>query len=203
MPTRRQTLSGADLPGLLHPQLDVRQTLSGINEELAVQEFGFRRGQFDRSRPAPRLPPNPFDPACDRIWADAYKKGRLSTGEAVQTPSHAASPSVPNYDWAPLINPWTQTPEYANGFHDRSWVKDQLTSSLNSMRSLIIDVIERGGKTWRGATKIYNWQGIICDIPTPMVAALSEFPELQEWYERMLRDAATAKAGGRPHGYVS
>lgn len=192
-PARRLTGSSIQ-PPMMHPSIGVRQTMNGISEAVAVEEFAFRRGQQDRGSVRTRIPKNPFHPVHNQAWELNYLRGKQSKTPAVVSRSNAASPSGKNYAWPILINPYTQNQEHPNGSFDAEWAQDMIIRALDSMAAIISMILKRG--------KQGEWQRAVCDVPAPVAEALSDYPHLMGRYEKLKRDAQEAIAGGRPQGYT-
>jgi hypothetical protein len=176
--------------GLFHPTLNTNgQAMYAIPEEAAVQEFAFRRGQQDRGNTRDRLPPNPYHPSFDVMWETYYKKGKISGGDPIALPADPPSPSRANYDWPPLVNAFTQTPEHPHGIYDERFARSVCESALDAMESLVKTVCKRG-KTW---------QSTVCDVPHPITTALLNYPDLLDRYEDLKSAAREAVGGGLPY----
>jgi hypothetical protein len=162
------------------------QTLKDVPEHLAVQEFGFRRGQQDRGVGRDRIPINPFAPKFNAEWAKAYMAGKTSrtymAGTSSKRPAGAVAmarstvsptPSNPNYQWSPLIDVWTQDPEHPEGTYDEAYTRKMIDSSLNSMASIIAKIADRGR----------DWDKLVADVPRPVALACQDFPDLAQRYD--------------------
>lgn len=103
-----------------------------------------------------------------------------------------ASPSIPNVDWTPLINPMTQSPEHPNGFFDAAFTKSQIVQALMGMGCLIARMLKHETE----------WNTLVPDIPGPMKKHLDLFPELKTWYDKMTNDVVEARRGRMPWGYL-
>lgn len=175
--------------GLLHPTLNTNgQSMYAIPEGTAVQEFAFRRGQQDRGNTRDRIPANPYHTSFDVMWETYYKKGKLSRGDPIILPADPPSPSRANYDWPPLVNPYTQTPEHPRGIYDENFARGVCIGALEAMEALIKTVCKRG-KTW---------QSTVCDVPQPIAVALLNYPDLLDRYEDLKSAAQEAVGGGLP-----
>jgi hypothetical protein len=174
---------------LLHPTVNTNgQFMYAIPEGVSVQEFAFRRGQQDRGNTRDRIPPNPYHTCFDAMWETYYKKGKLSRGDAIVLPADPPSPSRANYDWPPLVNPYTQTPEHPHGIYDENFSRGVCIGALEAMEALINTVCKRG-KTW---------QSTVCDVPRPIAIALLNYPDLLDRYEDLKSAAQEAIGGGLP-----
>ncbi|KAF2702954.1 hypothetical protein K504DRAFT_419489 [Pleomassaria siparia CBS 279.74] len=179
-------------PGLLHPVLSTNnamgQNMYAIPEKVGVQEFAFRRGQQDRGNTRDRIPPNQFHPGFDKVWDYYYIKGKQSHGPAILLPANPPSPSRANYDWPPLVNPYTQTPEHPHGIYDEQYARAVCDQALNAMESLVRDTCTRKGQ----------WEKTVCDIPQPIANAIWSYPDLAQRYADLSYAAQEAVAGGLP-----
>ncbi|KAF2684735.1 hypothetical protein K458DRAFT_26141 [Lentithecium fluviatile CBS 122367] len=187
---RRGAISAASVPP--HPQAGTQQTMLGVHEFLATEEFGFRCGQQDRGAGRSRRPPNPFDRAHDEVWGAHYTRGLESTTPAVRVVGNPSSPSLPNFQWSPLVNVMTQTPEHPNGSYDPQWARQQCIRALTAMGASIATVLQRGR----------DWERIVVDVPIPIQEVLLNYPDLLIWYNKLQQDAALAQSGGCPDGYL-
>ncbi|PSN65369.1 hypothetical protein BS50DRAFT_56907 [Corynespora cassiicola Philippines] len=169
----------------------VPQTMFAVPEEAAVQEFAFRRGQQDRGNPRDRVPHNPFASHFDKVWVKYYLDGKNSTLENKKPLSVSSSPTGANFNWAPLINPYTQDAEHPKGSFDEEYSHGLCESALKGMSHQISLVCKRGKE----------WDRYVCEIPSPVAQALQHFPELLVRYRSLQRDAREALGGGRPYGY--
>ncbi|KAF2797780.1 hypothetical protein K505DRAFT_234699 [Melanomma pulvis-pyrius CBS 109.77] len=159
-----------------------------VPEGLAVQEFAFRRGQQDRGNTRDRVPANPFHPAFNVAWVSSYHRGKRSTADAIELAADPPSPSRANYDWPPLVNVYTQTPEHPRGSYDEKYARSACETALDGMESLIKAVCQRGKQ----------WDKAICDVPQPIAVALQNYPDLMDRYDYLKTAAKEAIGGGLP-----
>lgn len=194
-PSKASSISTRSRLSIHMPQLSNgskhAQTMKDVPEYLAVQEFAYRQGQTDRSSPRERIPANPFDSKFDELWKAFYQQGKYSAIPAKILPHAPPSPVGPNYDWSPLIDPYTQTPENPEGIFRLEYSRQVIEGSLNAMRSLIHNILMHGKQ----------WEKIVADIPAPMVSALQHFPDLAYQYHGLRHAAAIAKTGRYPEGF--
>ncbi len=165
-------------------------SMTGVPEPLAVQELAFRQGQHDSASTRDRIPSSPFAQHFNGMWEKSYRLGKTVGSTPFEYPP-VMEPSHHNYEWPVLINPYTQSFEYPNGFVDPNWVRKMCEIGLNCMEVLIRNVCDRKPE----------WQKIICDVPIPVQDAILGFPDLNERYETLKHDAQEALSGGRPYGY--
>lgn len=171
------------------------QSLKGIPEYDAVQEFAFRAGQRDHGNVGAQPPSSPFIAKFDDFWLEYYVLGKKAGGIPREAALIPQQPLIKNFDWIVLTNPYTQDLEHPEGGVDLKWVSKICELSLNGMEALIGKVCQRC--TDRGN----EWWRLVCDVPSPVREVLPLFKDMEERYQRLLKDAKEAKAGGRPVGY--
>jgi hypothetical protein len=156
-----------------------------------VQELAFRQGQRDHQNISSTVPPSPFRKQFDQIWVSFYQMGRQHGGTPLSHPKPTTAQEHNNYAWPVLINPYTQSLDAPNGVIDQNWARRMCEISLNCMEALIRTVCKRS----------HGWEKTVIDIPFPVKEALTQFPDLAEFYDVLQRDAREALSGGRPYGY--
>lgn len=158
-------------------------SITGIPEDLSVQEFAYRQGQHDRNSPRDRVPPNPFAKHYDFLWAEAYRQGKLEGGVPIQCPELPSNASHQNFEWPVLINAYTQDLEHPNGSVDLEYAREICEMALGSMESLLQQAYSRIGE----------WKRLVIDIPNPCHQAMMHFPDLMERYEQLKKASHAAQ----------
>lgn len=176
---------------LSHLQVIPEQPETHLREDVAVQELAFHKGVLDRDANRNLMPPSPFEAKYDHDWKLHWHRGRESqTRGAIDFPP-PRSPSHPNFNWAPLINPHARGAEQPVAIYDPGWSRALCSSDLDGMESLIRKVMRRGKE----------WERLVCDVTADTRDALQYYPDLEERYEKLKYDAQAALAGRRPSGY--
>ncbi|KAF2015852.1 hypothetical protein BU24DRAFT_450496 [Aaosphaeria arxii CBS 175.79] len=158
----------------------IGETLYGVPEEDTVREFGFRAGQMNRGTGGDKqIPANNFTKQLDHLWTESYELGKLSNGNAATKLEIVRK----NYDWAPLINVYTQTPENPKGTFDLEYARKTIESALDTMKITTNWVCNHPKE----------WQKIVIDVPAPIAIACQEFPDLAERYAELKQAAFLAK----------